>query len=217
MEKTYCTQFICPFNMVISGSSNTGKTEFVMRLIKYNKELITPPVDKIYYCYKEYQEKFKEVEGVEFFEGFDESIISKENLEGGSVLLILDDLMTQIQENILLDIFLVYSHHRKVYPVFVCHNLYYSGLKNMKTISLNTTYNVIMKNPRDKSSTRILGSQMFTGQTKWFMEAYSYATRESYSYLLIDSKPTQADNLRLRANIFPGEDMICFIPNIKGK
>ena len=74
-----------------------------------------------------------------------------------------------------------------------------------------------MKNPRDKSSTRILGSQMFTGQTKWFMEAYSYATRESYSYLLIDSKPTQADNLRLRANIFPGEDMICFIPNIKGK
>ena len=87
----------------------------------------------------------------------------------------------------------------------------------MRSLSLNTAYNIIMKNPRDKSSIRTLGSQMFPGQNAWFMEAYNHATKDSYSYLVIDSKPTQSDELRLRTNIFPGEDMICFIPNIKGR
>ena len=123
--------------------------------------------------------------------------------------------MTCIDSDVLLNIFTVLSHHRKVNPIFICHNLYYSGLKCMRTISLNTSFNVIMRNPRQKSSIEVLGRQLFPGQSKFFMEAYCYATRKSYSYLFIDSTPTQDDDLRLRANIFPGEDMICFIPNKK--
>ena len=123
--------------------------------------------------------------------------------------------MTSIPSDTLLEIFLVKSHHEKISPIFICHNLYYSGLKCMRTLSLNTAYNVIMKNPRDISSTRVLGTQMFPpGLLKFFMEAYHYATKESYSYLFIDSKPTQSDELRLRTRIFPGEDTICFVPPI---
>ena len=216
MEKTYNTQLICPFSMVISGSSNTGKSELVMKLIEHAPVMISPPVDLIYYCYKIHQDRFNDVKGVTFFENFDESIISEENLKGRSVMLILDDMMTDIPEKTLLDLFLV-GRHKHVYPIFICHNLYYSGLKSMRTISLNTSYNIIMKNPRDKSSTRVLGSQMFTGQTPWFMEAYSYATREPWSYIFIDSKATQADECRVRSRIFPGDDIICFVPHIKAK
>lgn len=215
MEKTYNVQFTQPFNMVISGSSNTGKSEWVFRLIENAAIMISPPVDLIIYCFKEYQPRFKDIKGVNFHSGFDESLISKEKLQGRSVLLILDDLMTTIDSDILLNIFTVLSHHRKINPIFICHNLYFSGLKCMRTISLNTAYNVIMKNPRDKSSIECLGRQMFPGQSKFFMESYNFATRKSYSYLVIDSKPTQDDDLRLRTNVFPGEQMICFIPNKK--
>ena len=215
MEKTYNVQFTQPFNMVISGSSNTGKSEWVFRLIENAAIMISPPVDLIIYCFKEYQSRFKDIKGVNFHSGFDESLISKEKLQDRSVLLILDDLMTTIDSDILLNIFTVLSHHRKINPIFICHNLYFSGLKCMRTISLNTAYNVIMKNPRDKSSIECLGRQMFPGQSKFFMESYNFATRKSYSYLVIDSKPTQDDDLRLRTNVFPGEQMICFIPNKK--
>ena len=66
MAKTYNIQFRQPFNMVISGSSNSGKTEFVFRLIKHADVMISPPVDLIIYCYNEYQNRFKEIKGVYF-------------------------------------------------------------------------------------------------------------------------------------------------------
>ena len=217
MEKTYTTQFITPCNVLISGASNSGKSEWVFRLIQNASTMIYPNVDLIYYCYKEFSERFNDIKGVSFFEGFDESIISKENLQSRSVLLILDDLLGDLDSKLLSDLFLVYSHHRKIMPCVITHSLFYPGLKCRKLIMDSTTYNIIMKNNRDKASVRCFASQVFPGQTKWFMEAYNYATKDSYSYLLVDSKNTQADELRLRTRVFPGEDQICFIPNIKGR
>jgi len=214
MEKTYNVQFTQPFNIVISGSSNTGKSEWVLKLIENASTMISPPVDLIIYCYKEFQARFKRVKGVIFHEGFDESLVSKEKLQNRSVLLILDDLMTSIKSDVLLNIFLVMSHHRRVNPVYICHNLYYSELKCMRTISLNTTYNVIMKNPRDKSSIECLGRQMFPGDSRWFMESYNHAcSLNLFSYLVIDSKSTTPDEIRLRTNIWPGQDTICYVSN----
>ena len=129
-------------------------------------------------------------------------------------MLILDDLMVTIKPDDLLDLFLVQSHHSKINPVFICHNLYHSN-KSSRTIALNTTYNVLMRNPRDKSSVICLGSQMFPGESKYFIESYNLATKDSYSYLFIDSKANQDEKLRLRTRIFPGEDQICFIPHKK--
>ena len=54
MEKTYNVQFTQPFNIVISGSSNTGKSEWVLKLIENASTMISPPVDLIIYCYKEF-------------------------------------------------------------------------------------------------------------------------------------------------------------------
>ena len=96
MEKTYNTQFNQPFNIVISGQTESGKSEWTFRLIRNAHAMISPPVDLIYYVYKKWQDSFKELSGVSFFEGYDDSIISKENLKNRSVLLVLDDLMTDI-------------------------------------------------------------------------------------------------------------------------
>ena len=213
VHKTYDAILIQPFNLVISGATSSGKNEWCYRLIANASEMISPPVDLIYFCYKVYQEKFKTLKGVQFFEGFDPLIVSKQQLKGKRVLLILDDLMMSIKPDVLLDLFTVQSHHAGVNPVFICHNLYYSNQKSARTVNLNTTYNCILKNPRDKSSINCLGSQMFPGESKYFLESYSIATKDSFSYLWIDSKPNQDEKLRLRTRIFPGEDQVCFVSN----
>ena len=216
MEKTYNTQFNQPFNIVVSGQTESGKSEFCLKLIKNAHAMISPPVDLIYYVYKEWQDKFKQIQGVSFFKGYDDSIISKENLKNRSLLLILDDQMTDIPSDSLQNIFLV-GRHDKINPVFLSHNLYYPGLKCMRTISLNTKYNIIFKNPHDKSAVRVLASQMYPGKSKWFMEAFDHVTNGKWTYLLVDCKPDQEEEIRLRTRIWPGEDQITYIATVSNK
>ena len=44
------------------------------------------------------------------------------------------------------------------------------------------------------------------------MEAYKDATREPYSYLLLDLRPEQDEDLRLRTNVIPGETYYVYVP-----
>ena len=44
------------------------------------------------------------------------------------------------------------------------------------------------------------------------VEAYKDVTREPYSYLLIDLRPEEDEDLRLLANIFPGETHYVYVP-----
>jgi len=44
------------------------------------------------------------------------------------------------------------------------------------------------------------------------VEAYKDATREPYSYLLVDLRPEQHEDLRLRTNVFPGETHYIYVP-----
>ena len=72
-------------------------------------------------------------------------------------------------------------------------------------MSLNTHYMVLFKNPRDVSQFANLARQMYPKSSQFAVKAYRDATREPYSYLLVDLRPYQDEELRLRKNIFPGE------------
>ena len=83
----------------------------------------------------------------------------------------------------------------------------------MRTISLNTHFLVLYKNPRDKSQIRVLSNQMFPGKKNFLVEAYSEATKTPHSYLLIDLHPETPELFRVRTNIFPGEDSTVYVPD----
>ena len=125
--------------------------------------------------------------------------------------------MDDLDEKTLSALYTKYSHHRNISPILLLQNLYYKGLKCLRDVSLNTMYNIILKSPRDRSSIHTLARQMYLGQTKFFMEAYEDATKEPYSYLFIDSKPETSDLIRLRASIFPCEQMKCYCLKKTGK
>jgi hypothetical protein len=58
-----------PFTAVVAGPSSCGKTVFTFKFISEAQSLITPPPEKIIYCYGVYQEIFNEYPHVSFTEG----------------------------------------------------------------------------------------------------------------------------------------------------
>ena len=64
---------------------------------------------------------------------------------------------------------------------------------------------ILFKNPRDASQFASLARQMYPNKSAFAVEAYKDATQLPYSYLFVDLRTEQDEDLRLRTNIFPGE------------
>ena len=113
----------------------------------------------------------QEIPCIEFYEGLPTDIEvmfdrSKRNT------CIIDD---QLVENLFTS-----GRHLSLSVVFVSQNLFYTG-KKCRTISLNSTYIVVFKNPRDQSQIRHLACQMFPSKPKFLQAAYDEETKNSLS------------------------------------
>lgn len=71
-----------------------------------------------------------------------------------------------------------------------------------------------MRNPRGVTQIRTLGQQI--GQMKTLITAYKDATREKFSYLLVDLSPVSDDIHRFRTKVFNQEDTILYVDS-KGR
>jgi hypothetical protein len=112
-------------------------------------------------------------------------------------VIIIDDHMHEVDQRVA-NLFTKYSHHRNLFN----RNKYH------KTISLNTHYMVLFKNPRDMSQIMALAHQMYLRRTQFFLEAFARATAKPHGYMVIDMKQDIPDIVRLRSSIFPGEQQI---------
>ena len=111
----------------------------------------------------------------------------------------------------LVNIFTIYSHHLNVTCLLLTQSLFLSN-KIYRVLSLNTHYIVLMKNTRDSSSVSILAKQTHPFRTRFVTDAYLDATKEPFSYLVMDLRQETAEKIRLRSNIF--SDLISvYVPN----
>lgn len=189
-----------PFTATVAGPTGCGKTQFTFRLIENAVKMIDPPPRKIWYCYGEYQPLFARYPQVIFNEGLPD--IS--NFDGKDpALLVIDDLMQETNDTVA-NIFTKISHHRNVSVLYLTQNLFPKN-KHARTISLNSHYLVLFKNPRDASQFAVLARQMYPNSSKFAIEAFKDATEKPYGYLLVDLKPDTDEKYRLRTKIFPGE------------
>lgn len=202
--------FKAPFTSIISGGTGTGKTKWLLKFIKYAKDLINPEPSHILYAYSEINEDILELKknGVETFNG----VPSKEEIMARpkNTLLILDDLVGEIKPDFLDTIFTRGSHHWNVSVVLLTQNLYD---KNIKTARTNAHYLILMKNPQGLLQIRTLGSHLFTGMQQYFLEAYKDAVQEhEFGYLVLNMHPNTESELRLTTKIFPGDRTIIYLP-----
>lgn len=198
-----------PFTAIIGGPSRAGKSTFLAKLLKYKREMIEPHINQVYYCYSEWQPLFetKCFQGVQFHQG-DISVDSIDPKQNN--LVIYDDLLTQCNEN-MESMFTKYSHHRNTSVVFITQNIFAKN-KHMRTMSLNASYFVLFKNPRDVNQIKYLSSQMYASKSQFLIEAFNDATAAAFGYLFIDLQQQTDDRFRIRTKIFPDEETYIYVP-----
>ena len=184
-----------------------GKTRFVFKLIEKARAMIDPPPRRIVYCYGEYQQPFRKYPRVKFHQ----ELPNVDDFNGSElVLLIVDDLMNETDDSVA-NLFTKGSHHRNISLAFLVQNLFHKN-KHIQTISLNAHYMVFFKKPRDASQFASLARQMYPNKSEFAVEAYKDATKEPYSYLFVDLRPEQDEDLRLRTNVFSDETGYVYVP-----
>ena len=148
--------WLAPFTCVISGPTGSGKSVFTQRLLKQAKTIISPPPERILYCYGVYQEIFSKMEGIEFIEG----LPSLNEFDGSKrSLVVLDDLMHETTD-VVTKLFTRLSHHTNTSVVYITQNLFHAKKEN-RTITLSAQYLVLFKNVWDKSQIMHLSSRMY--------------------------------------------------------
>ena len=199
-------QLQCPFTMLVCGASGSGKTQFTKKLIQEEQMFASKP-KRVVWCYGIWQPSFTET-SVEYHEG----LPTHEILEQGNMVLVIDDLMQEAKSShIVSDIFTKHSHHRSITCICLIQNLFPKG-SEMRNISLNADYLVLMKNPRDRAQIRHLAVQMYPGNTKFLLSSYEDATKQPYSYIFLDCRNNTLENMRVRGNIFLGNEMNVYVP-----
>ena len=190
---------------MVCGPSGSGKTRWILNLVKHRNALITPKITRVVYSYRAYQKAFDDAieDGlkIEFVYGDDYVIDPSEN-----TLLIVDDQLLNSSFP-LGHTFTVRVHHESLSCIFVTHNLFHKD-PEFRLASLNAHYVALFKSIRNVGQVNTLARQLFTHdreKARKMIKAYSSATRDPYTYLLIDLRPCTPDHVRLRSHVLPHE------------
>ena len=169
--------------------------------------MINFPPEKIYWHYGAWQTQFKTLTNVEFIEG----LPNIENVDKTKrTLIIIDDLMNETNRSVT-NLFTKGSHHYNCSVIYIVQNLFNQNKEN-RTISLNSHYIVVFKNPRDASQIVHLAKQSYPSRPKVVQEAFLDVTSKPFGYLLFDFTQKIQDSYRLRTQIFPDETNFVYTP-----
>ena len=215
MEEIEDFGFDHPGNTIISGTTGSGKSEIMGKLLASADRLFTPaPTQRILF-YREDQPMYnkwieegiltEKCRGVPDREDFLRQLA--EHREKGGSLIFFDDFGGLIEEN--KDDFVYYftiaSHHYKASMFLIIHSLFSPALR---LLSLNTHRFILTKSPRDMGQVRILGSQAFPGRSAYVVDSFEDATSEKYGFLVLDFSPHCDKRLRILGDIFTSDGVI---------
>lgn len=199
--------FIHPFTAIVAGPSGCGKSNFVTNFLKYSNEICNTKFTTVIWCYDEMQPLYN-LNNVVYNQGLPD--LNRFDGEQPQ-LLVIDDLMRESDGRIV-DIFTKGSHHRNLSVFYITQNLFHQG-KGQRDISLNSSYIIFFKNPRDRTQIRHLARQVYPDNAKFVEEAYKDSTTEPHGYMMIDLKQNTNDAYRFKSKIFPFDTYcVVYIP-----
>lgn len=199
-----------PTTMALYGPTQSGKTQFVINLLKNTNVMFTKKVDEIFYCYVAWQKCYDQIQTVEgvnkvtMFQGMPSvEQCKKWSYMKNHIIVVFDDLMTELSnDKEMVKFVTVYSHHLRITIVVLLHNIFHGKLR---TLSLNTHYVVLFNNKRDTLQVRTFATRVMSENIKFFMKSFKKAMERPYGYLFVDMHPKSDEKYELRTRIFPYE------------
>lgn len=197
----YDARFQVPASFFVAGASGSGKSVFVKKLIENRDLLFDKPFEKVIWTYNHYQDMFNDpsLKDVDFVQGFSVSDYTENK---GNILVVIDDQMEQLAECKEFTQMFTQNRHFKVTTVFLTQNIYYKS-PILRSCSLNANIIVVMRALRDKKQIITLAHQMYAENPRFAKEAILHATKQPYSYVVLDARQSTPDELRIRTKIFP--------------
>ena len=194
-----------PFRMLIIGPSGSGKTNTLLHLINNFH-----PIDKIYLYAKDTNEKKyqylinkREQAGIKslndlhaFIEYSNDMNNVLENINNYNknrdqkVLIIFDDMIADIMRSekfkaIVKELF-IRCRKLNISIVFLTQSYF----RTPKDARLNSTHYILMKISNEKELKSIAEENSGHLDFKDFLKIYNYCTREPYSFIMVDTRPT---------------------------
>ena len=191
--------------MLIIGPSGSGKTSTLLHLINN-----LHPIDKIYLYAKDIDERKyqflinkREQAGlknlndsktfIEYSNNMSDALDDINNYNKNrrkKVLIVFDDMIADIEYNkdfkkIIKELF-YRARKINVSIVFITQSYF----RTLKDPILNSTHYILMKINNKKELKRIAKEKSGHLDDKDFLKIYNYCTREPYSFMLIDTRPT---------------------------
>jgi ABC-type dipeptide/oligopeptide/nickel transport system ATPase subunit len=206
-EHYYNLQFEHPARWVIFGPSSSGKSTFVMKYLISLNELYDKQFDCIIYSSENIfpSEELAKRLKIQIIDKVTEDLINSLDFDKNNMI-IFDDQMHDIVNDITIsNLFTKKSHHKNITVIFLTQNLYPKS-KYMRDISINSSYIVLMRNPVEILQIKSLSNRIDVSSYHCsLLQAYKEATKQPYSYLLVDLCQKTPEVLRFRSKIFPSD------------
>ena len=194
-----------PFRMLIIGPPGSGKTNTLLHLINnlhpiakiylYAKDIHEPKYE--YFINKRQQVGIKNLNDphvfIEYSDDMNDVLDNINNYNKNSdkkVLIVFDDMIADIEyhknfKRVITELF-YRAHKINVSIVFITQS-YFRALKDAR---LNSTYYILMKIGNKKELKRIAEEKSGHLDYKDFLKIYHYCTKDPYSFMTIDTRPT---------------------------
>ncbi len=197
------SKFEFPFRLIISGSSQSGKTSFAKKLLENN--LFDGDIKKILYCYPEYLSEtpvdwHEELSIPVTYQIGLPSLDDLCELEPDSAV-VLDDLYEECIISKQIDyLFRVLSGKKRLSVMIMTQRFFAQGRFAMN-IRNCCNYTVMMRNVDERLNSRV--ANLFKASSAINKIIETEFSKEGYPYIFVDSSPRgQITGYRLYTNIF---------------
>jgi len=210
--------FQTPCSICISGPSQSGKSQWILKLIQFRDQLFTSRFVDLIYCIPEnlstshnpiFEELKKTFPAAQIHIGLPD--VSKLNLtfDTTAKIIIIDDLMTEFLNSYdMVKLLSVEVHHYNITTIFTLHNLF-APSKFGRTLTRNINYKVLFSNRLDVKEIRNVSLQI-SNQPNFLHDSFSFLFKEfplEPPYIVIDGHiKSKFKNFFVRSQIFPNAD-----------
>jgi hypothetical protein len=208
-------KFQVPASICVTGPSQSGKSHWIVKLIKNREKMFPIHFHEILYCIPEHLgmtpnpifQKIKEsFPTAQLVSGLPDVTKLNLNFDETPKLLVIDDLMTEfLGSYAMVKLLSIEVHHYNITTVFTLHNLF-APSKFGRTICRNINYKVLFQNRLDLRECRNVSLQI-CNQPNFLSESFEFLNQEypdEPSYIVIDGHIRyKHKKLFVRGQIFP--------------